>query len=280
MKKIIICLAVCTISFSLNSCNKQIDLSYLETSEYTTATVAGDKVETKDVANEDRTTQQEAGNAEASMPNATDAPSGRSDTPTNQTNTEQFETSSPPVNPGGTSAVHQHAYTSTVVAPTCTAGGYTRFVCSCGHSYDADQVPARGHLYGNWETTVQPTTSTTGEKQCVCSRCGHVLSEVVPKLSTGTQNQYENYIDPRIEIKIFNNVYSYYYGGVSVTDARSWGNPPYISITDTGGFTVIYCKQDGTIVTIPVVPLDGYINRCVLLDDGNYTIHPIGDYKD
>lgn len=180
------------------------------------------------------------------------------------------------------SIAHVHSYTTTVVNPTCTEKGYTLHACACGSSYKTNETSVTGnsHLYGNWETVVRPTATSEGKKQCACTRCGYILSEVVPKLPSETVELYEKYIDPRIEVEYYNEAVSYRYGIVAVTDTRSWGDPPNISITETGGFTVIYCKQDGTKVTIPVVPLEGYINRCVLLGDGSYTIRPIGDYKD
>lgn len=175
---------------------------------------------------------------------------------------------------------HTHSYTSSVMEATCTAGGYTRYVCSCGHSYDADQTPARGHLYGNWETTVQPSTSSAGEKQCVCSRCGNVNKESIPQLDPVVSEKHESYIDSRIEIKNFNGTPSYCYGAVRAVDARSWGDSPSISIMDNGGFFITYFKRDGSKVEVTLAPVDGYVHRCVLLDDGSYTFSLIGDYKD
>ena len=61
--------------------------------------------------------------------------SGSSDTPT-----------TPPVD----TPTCQHAYTSTVIAPTCTAGGFTTYTCTlCGDSYTDNQTSAKGHSYTN-----------------------------------------------------------------------------------------------------------------------------------
>ena len=56
---------------------------------------------------------------------------------------------------------HEHSYTSTVVAPTCTENGYTLHACECGDSYQDTETAARGHYY--------PTASST-----VCTRCGAI----------------------------------------------------------------------------------------------------------
>lgn len=42
---------------------------------------------------------------------------------------------------------HEHSYTKTVKAPTCTEKGYTLYKCACGDSYKADFVNALGHYY-------------------------------------------------------------------------------------------------------------------------------------
>lgn len=43
-----------------------------------------------------------------------------------------------------------HGYSKTVFDPTCTAEGYTEYVCAvCGDSYVGDIVPTVGHKYEN-----------------------------------------------------------------------------------------------------------------------------------
>ena len=53
-------------------------------------------------------------------------------------------------------APHTHSYTASVIAPTCTAAGYTMYTCSCGNSYKDNYTDALGHNY------------VSG----VCTRCG------------------------------------------------------------------------------------------------------------
>lgn len=68
----------------------------------------------------------------------------------------------------------KHSYGSVVTAPTCTEQGYTTHTCSeCGNSYVDDYVPALGHIYGEWETTVAPTCTESGTSRRDCSRCDH-----------------------------------------------------------------------------------------------------------
>ena len=74
------------------------------------------------------------------------------------------------------SAQHTHSYTSTVVAPTCTEGGYTLHTCQCGNSYKDTETAARGHFYA---------TSTSP-----CSRCGHVQGEASGSSSSTIIKEY------------------------------------------------------------------------------------------
>ena len=66
---------------------------------------------------------------------------------------------------------HQHDYTNTVTAPTCTERGYTTHICECGDSYVDTYVDALGHDYGEWAQTKAPTCTEKGEEKRTCSRC-------------------------------------------------------------------------------------------------------------
>ena len=56
----------------------------------------------------------------------------------------------PSDNPVTPPAACQHQYNQTVTAPTCTAGGFTTFVCTlCAHSYIGANTAAKGHSYTN-----------------------------------------------------------------------------------------------------------------------------------
>ncbi len=85
---------------------------------------------------------------------------------------------------------HTHSYTSVVTFPTCTAKGYTTYICSCGDSYQADQVEALGHVE-IIDKAVAATCTNTGLKEGKhCSVCSQILvkQEVVPALG----HSYEN----------------------------------------------------------------------------------------
>lgn len=176
--------------------------------------------------------------------------------------------------------VHQHAYTTVWYAPTCTEGGYILHSCACGHSYQSDNVAALGHSYGEWETTVEPTSSSTGERRCICVTCGDVKTETIPMLDPDTGEQYESYIDPRIEVTVLRRSTAYKYGNCRVYDYRTWGDAPSIWINEDGSLTVLYCKQDGTQVkTVVYLPPENNISKCDILDDGSFVLGCIGDFS-
>ena len=129
------------------------------------------------------------------------------------------------------SCTHTHQYTPKVVAPTCTADGYTEFICSCGDRYQSNitaaghteqQLPAKdatclldgltegkvcsvcgavlspqesinatGHTYGDWTVAKQPTLTEPGQKVKQCAACGDQLSEEIPKLDDPGDEEYE-----------------------------------------------------------------------------------------
>ena len=62
---------------------------------------------------------------------------------------------------------HTHDYKSTVTEPTCTEDGYTTYTCSCGKTYTADRVPAKGH-----------STELVGAKAATCTEDGYTGDEV------------------------------------------------------------------------------------------------------
>ena len=74
-----------------------------------------------------------------------------------------------------------HSYVPEVIAPTCTARGYTIYTCEhCGNSYIDDYVPATGHSFGEWEVYQAATCDKVGEMRRTCSSCGYYESKIIP----------------------------------------------------------------------------------------------------
>lgn len=86
---------------------------------------------------------------------------------------------------------HKHEYHSSVVLPTCTAGGYTDYTCStCGDSYTGNKTNASGHIWGSWETTKEPTIAAEGAEKHTCKKCGKIEFRSIDKLPTPTYETF------------------------------------------------------------------------------------------
>ena len=75
---------------------------------------------------------------------------------------------------------HELAHHSAKSA-TCTEEGWTEYDDCTKCDYTTKKViPAKGHSYGAWTTTTQPTPTTDGEKTRTCQDCGFVQREKIP----------------------------------------------------------------------------------------------------
>ena len=77
--------------------------------------------------------------------------------------------------------VHTHNYQVAQVVPaTCTAEGYTRYVCSCGDGYNDRFTPKLSHSY--IDSVTEPTQDSQGYIRHRCSQCGHTYTDIIPRL--------------------------------------------------------------------------------------------------
>ncbi|MBQ6676654.1 MAG: S-layer homology domain-containing protein, partial [Clostridia bacterium] len=89
-----------------------------------------------------------------------------------------------------------HDYVATVVAPTCTAGGYTEHVCSrCGDSYTDTETAALGHDWDDGIVTTEPTETAEGVMTYTCRRCGETKTEPIAKLPVDVTKKFKD-VDP------------------------------------------------------------------------------------
>lgn len=136
---------------------------------------------TEPVATEPPATESPATEPVATEPPATESPA------TEPVATEPPATEPPATKPAATeppATEHKHAYASTVVAPTCTAQGYTLDVCACGGENVRDITNAKGHAWGEWVVVTEPTYTACGTAEQTCGSCGAKQSQTVDKLVT------------------------------------------------------------------------------------------------
>lgn len=68
-----------------------------------------------------------------------------------------------------------------VIVPTCTDKGYTLKECECGETVKVDYVLPNEHTYSDFRVREEATTFSTGLKERICTACGYVDTEEIPK---------------------------------------------------------------------------------------------------
>ena len=87
-----------------------------------------------------------------------------------------------------------HSYTATVIAPSCTTGGWTTHICSrCSDTYTDNETAATGHSWTETEREA-PTCLSTGKQHYVCSACGETQTDTIDAL--GHDFSVQQIIDP------------------------------------------------------------------------------------
>lgn len=76
-------------------------------------------------------------------------------------------------------AEHKYAH-KTTKEPTCTTSGYTEEVCSVCGDKKVNSIPAKGHTFGKWIEKTPPTCIVPGKKIRQCSECGYVEEQELP----------------------------------------------------------------------------------------------------
>ena len=85
---------------------------------------------------------------------------------------------------------HEHSYTSQVVAPTCTAEGYTIYTCSCGYSYTGNKTSKTDHTEKRIPGKEATCTESGFTDSTACSVCETVI--VQPQIVPAKGHEYED----------------------------------------------------------------------------------------
>ena len=88
---------------------------------------------------------------------------------------------------------HEHNYVRQERPATCTQGGFVKYVCACGSSYNEAVYPALGHDWDSGTVTKEPTATETGIRTYTCTRCSATKTETIP--ATGSVDVTEMFTD-------------------------------------------------------------------------------------
>lgn len=140
----------------------------------------------------------------------------------------------------------EHSYVTTIVEPTCENRGYTVYTCiKCGHTYMSNYVDANGHSYGEWIVTREPTDSTAGQRERICSVCNEKEVETIPATGTDTPVIVGSGWTPSFSV---NTPIKTENGNVSISDTMA---------------------EENEMVVITVSPDDGYELDKLVVTDAN-----------
>lgn len=151
----------------------------------------------------------------------------------------------------------EHSYVTTVVEPTCENRGYTVYTCiKCGHTYMSNYVDANGHSYGEWIVTREPTDSTAGQRERICSVCKEKEVETIPATGADTPVIVGPGWTPSFNV---NTPIETENGNVSISDTRA----------DENDTVVITVRPDDGYELDKLIVTDANGNEISLVDIGN-----------
>ncbi len=82
----------------------------------------------------------------------------------------------------GDNPPHEHSYSSSTIAPTCTEDGYTTYICECGDTYNGNYVNKLGHNYIHHQEKKATCTEIGWNAYDTCSRCDYTTYEKISAL--------------------------------------------------------------------------------------------------
>jgi len=77
---------------------------------------------------------------------------------------------------------HSYGEWTVTKEPTCTSTGAKQRICSVCSNVEKETIPTIPHIYGEWTVTKEPTCTSTGAKQRICSVCSNVEKETIPTI--------------------------------------------------------------------------------------------------
>ena len=89
---------------------------------------------------------------------------------------------------------HTHSYIVSVVAPSCSAGGYTEYTCQCGDTYRSKETAVLAHAWGAWETVKEATHQEEGIQKRICANCQRSEEKITDKIDENHTHSYTSQV--------------------------------------------------------------------------------------
>ena len=151
----------------------------------------------------------------------------------------------------------EHSYTANVIEPTCESRGYTIYTCGkCGNTYVSNYVDATGHSFGDWTITREPTSTTAGQRERICSTCQTKEVETIPATGSGSPTIVGPNWTPSFNVSTPNETEN---GDVSISDTRA----------DENDTVVITVNPDDGYELDELIVIDANGNEIDVIDLGN-----------
>ena len=151
----------------------------------------------------------------------------------------------------------EHSYTANVIEPTCESRGYTIYTCGkCGNTYVSNYVDATGHSFGDWTITREPTSTTAGQRERICSTCQTKEVETIPATGSGSPTIVGPNWTPSFNVSTPNETEN---GDVSISDTRA----------DENDTVVITVNPDDGYELVELIVIDANGNEIDVIDLGN-----------
>ena len=87
---------------------------------------------------------------------------------------------------------HSYGVPVQITAPTCTAAGSEKSVCTVCGAEKTEEIAAAGHTEGEWQIDVEPSCTATGLRHTACSACGiKLVEEAIPMTEHVLADEFE-----------------------------------------------------------------------------------------
>lgn len=160
---------------------------------------------------------------------------------------------------------HIHSFENVVIPATCKENGYTLHKCDCGYQHKDEFTPMGNHTYELMEESA-PTCTASGNKKFVCSVCGETKIEASKPLghdfSEWTVQEFATCTEDGKRIRVCNRCNQTEQQIINATGHKLTN--PRKSETKKG-HRDCFCENCGQTITVSTIALKSSLIKKVLL---------------